>query len=263
MGEPTTVKILRLANVDYVTLNRPEVRNAFNEQLIAEMTAWADRAATDASLCGVVLNGSGPSFCAGADLAWMSKMAGYTREENLRDARAAAGMFAAIDKLPMPVIAQVHGAALGGGAGLAAVADVVVAAEDATFGFTEVKLGLIPAVIAPYVLVKIGQSAARELFVTGRRFSAGHAKDIGLVHAIVPAEALFDKVNKYLIEIAANGPEAMRAAKALIRKIADVSTVEAAGITAEAIAERRVSDEAQKMMKGFLNRNEKRRTKNE
>ena len=142
-------------------------------------------------------------------------MAGYTRDENLRDARAAADMFAAIDRLPMPVIAQIHGAALGGGAGLAAVADIAVAADDATFGFTEVKLGLIPAVIAPYVIAKIGQSAARELFVTGRRFDAEHARDIGLVHAIFPAAELIDGVNKYLIEIAKNGPEAMSAAKAL------------------------------------------------
>ena len=242
----------RLANVDYVTLNRPEVRNAFNEHLIAEMTAWAERAAADGSLRAVVISGAGPSFCAGADLAWMAKMAGYTQEENLRDARAAAAMFAAIDTLPMPVIAQIHGAALGGGAGLAAVADIAVAADDTTFGFTEVKLGLIPAVIAPYVLAKIGQSAARELFVTGRRFDAAHAKHIGLVHAVVPAADLIDRVNKYLIEIAANGPEAMSAAKALLRRIAIYRSHDATSITAKAIAERRVSDEAQKLMKGFL-----------
>ena len=252
MSEPSTIQVQRLANVDYVTLNRPEVRNAFNEHLIAEMTAWADRAAGDPSLRGVVMSGAGLSFCAGADLAWMAKMAGYTREENLRDARAAAAMFAAIDRLPVPVIAQIHGAALGGGAGLAAVADIVVAADDTTFGFTEVKLGLIPAVIAPYVLAKIGQSAARELFVTGRRFDAEHARQIGLVHAVVPAEALFDRVNKYLIEIAANGPEAMSVAKALVRQIANLSIAEAAPMTAEAIAQRRVSDEAQKLMKEFL-----------
>ena len=179
-------------------------------------------------------------------------MAEYTQEENLRDARAAAAMFAAIDTLPMPVVAQIHGAALGGGAGLAAVADIAVAADDTTFGFTEVKLGLIPAVIAPYVLAKIGQSAARELFVTGRRFDAAHARDIGLVHAVVPAAELIDRVNKYLIEIAANGPEAMRAAKALLRGIANQPIADTAPITAKAIAERRVSDEAQKMMKGFL-----------
>lgn len=252
MSEPVTIHVRRLADVDYVTLNRPEVRNAFNEQVIAEMTAWADRAATDGSLRGVVIGGAGPSFCAGADLAWMSKMAAYTHEENLRDARAAAAMFAAIDKLPMPVIAQIHGAALGGGAGLAAVADIAVAADDTTFGFTEVRLGLLPAVIAPYVLAKIGQSSARELFVTGRRFDAEHARRIGLVHAVVPAAELIDKVNGYVREIAANGPEAMVAAKALIRRIANLSIAEAAPITAEAIADRRVSDEAQKMMKVFL-----------
>lgn len=252
MSEPVTIHVRRLANVDYVTLNRPEVRNAFNEQVIAEMTAWADRAATDGSLRGVVIGGAGPSFCAGADLAWMSKMAAYTHEENLRDARAAAAMFATIDKLPMPVIAQIHGAALGGGAGLAAVADIAVAADDTTFGFTEVRLGLLPAVIAPYVLAKIGQSSARELFVTGRRFDAEHARRIGLVHAVVPAAELIDTVNGYVREIAANGPEAMVAAKALIRRIANLSIAEAAPITAEAIADRRVSDEAQKMMKVFL-----------
>lgn len=252
MSEPSTIHVRRLANVDYVTLNRPEVRNAFNEHLIVEMTTWAERAAVDRSLRAVVLNGAGPSFCAGADLAWMAKMAEYTQEENVRDAHAAAAMFAAIDTLPMPVVAQIHGAALGGGAGLAAVADIAVAADDTAFGFTEVKLGLIPAVIAPYVLAKIGQSAARELFVTGRRFDAAHARDIGLIHAVVPAGDLIDRVNKYLIDIAANGPEAMSAVKALLRRIANRSIADAAPITAEAIAERRVSDEAQRLMKQFL-----------
>jgi methylglutaconyl-CoA hydratase len=252
MSEPSTIDVQRRDNVEYVTLNRPEVRNAFNENLIAELTSWAQRAATERSLRGVVLNGAGRSFCAGADLAWMTKMAGYTEEENLRDAQAAAAMFASIDALPVPVIAQIHGAAVGGGAGLAAVADIAIAADDTTFGFTEVKLGLIPAVIAPYVLAKIGLSAARELFVSGRRFDAAYAREIGLVHAVVPAADLADRVNKYLIELASNGPEAMSAAKALLRKIADLSIAEAAPITAKAIAERRVSDEAQKLMKAFL-----------
>jgi len=236
MSVSSTIQLRRLANVEYVTLNRPEVRNAFNEHLIAEMTNWAERAATDQGLRAVVIDGAGASFSAGADLAWMAKMAGYTRDQNVRDARAAAAMFAAIDRLSVPVIAQVHGAALGGGAGLAAVADIVVAAEDATFGFTEVKLGLIPAVIAPYVLAKIGQSAARELFVTGRRFDAAYARTIGLVHAVVPAGQLVDTVNKYLIELAANGPEAMGEAKALLRRIANRTIADVTAMTAEAIA---------------------------
>ena len=155
-------------------------------------------------------------------------------------------------RCPMPVIAQIHGAALGGGAGLAAVADIAVAAEDATFGFTEVKLGLIPAVIAPYVLAKIGQSAARELFITGRRFDAAHAQDDRPRACCRARRRADDKVNKYLNEIATNGPEAMRAAKALLRRIANRSIDEAAPLTAEAIAERRVSAEAQKLMKAFL-----------
>jgi methylglutaconyl-CoA hydratase len=252
MSAPSTIQILRLANVEYVTLNRPEVRNAFNEHLIAEMTSWAQRAAADRELRAVVIAGAGPSFCAGADLSWMTKMAEYTREENLRDAGAAAAMFAAIDKLPVPVIAAVHGAALGGGSGLVAVADIAVAAADATFGFTEVKLGLLPAVIAPYALARIGQAAARELFITGRRFSAAYAKEIGLVHSVVPASELIQTVNTYLIELATNGPEAMAAAKALLRRISNLSIAEAAPLTADAIAERRVSPEAQRMMKAFL-----------
>ena len=249
---PLTIQVSRLVNVEYVTLFRPEVRNAFNEHLIAEMTSWAERAAKDRELRAVVISGAGPSFCAGADLAWMAKMAGYSREENLRDARAAAGMFAAIDTLPVPVIAQIHGAALGGGAGLAAVADIAVASEDAMFGFTEVKLGLIPAVIAPYVVAKIGQSAARELFITGWRFDASHAKEIGLVHAVVQPGDLTQTVNKYLHELARNGPEAMAAAKALLRQIANRTIDAVVPVTAEAIAERRVSAEAQKLMKAFL-----------
>jgi methylglutaconyl-CoA hydratase len=218
------------------------------------MTAWAERAASDKTLRAVVINGQGRSFCAGADLSWMAKMAGYSEEENLRDARAAAAMFGAVDTLPVPVIAQIHGAALGGGAGLAAVADIAVAAADTIFGFTEVKLGLIPSVIAPYVLAKIGQSAARELFITGRRFDAAHAQDIGLVHTVVPGADLIDAVNKYLVEIAANGPESMTAAKKLLRRIANQSIAESVPITAQAIAERRASDEAQTMMRRFLKR---------
>jgi methylglutaconyl-CoA hydratase len=252
MAAPSTIQITRLANVEYLTLNRPDVRNAFDERTIAELAEWVEQAGTDSALRAVVIAGSGKTFSAGADLAWMTKMAGYTRDENLRDARAAASLFAAIDRLPVPVIAQVHGAALGGGAGLVAVADIAVAADDTTFGFTEVKLGLIPAVIAPHVVARIGQSAARELFITGRRFDAAHALRIGLVHAVVPLAQLVDTVNKYLIELAANGPEAMAQAKALLHAIVNRQPAEVATLTAEAIADRRVSPEAQKLMKAFL-----------
>src|ERR1051325_3389083 len=166
MPDPT-LKVRRDEAVDYVELNRPQVRNAFNEELIQELSAYAARACEDKELRAVVLCGAGPVFCAGADLAWMTRMAGYSREDNVRDATAAADAFAALNTLPVPVIARIHGAALGGGTGLAAVADIAVADEGAIFGFTEVKLGLVPSIISPYVVAKIGESAARELFLTG------------------------------------------------------------------------------------------------
>src|SRR5207237_1967399 len=152
-------------------------------------------------------------FCAGADVAWMSRTVTYSEEENLRDAAAMSHMFAAIDGLPLPVVGRIQGAALGGGAGLAAVCDVVVAADDAVFGFTESKLGILPAVISPFALAKIGRSAARELFLTGARFSAARAKEIGLVHAVVPAAELDAAIDGYVREILAAGPEGVAAAK--------------------------------------------------
>ena len=165
--------------IEHLTLNRPDVRNAFNEVVIAELTAWAADARERAlrhELRVVVLSGAGKTFCAGADVTWMSKTIAYTEDENLRDAAAMSRMFAAIDALPVPVVGRIHGAALGGGAGLAAVCDIVVADEQTLFGFTEVKLGILPAVISPFALAKIGRSAARELFLTGARFSAARAR---------------------------------------------------------------------------------------
>src|SRR3954465_4722974 len=201
-----------------VTLNRPEVRNAFNEQLIAELTAWAGSVTTSTARVAV-LAGAGKMFCAGADLAWMSKMVQYTHEENVRDARAMANMFEALDRLPIPLIGRVHGAALGGGVGLAAVCDIVVAAEDAAFGFTEVKLGILPAVISPYAIAKIGPSAARELFLTGARFSAARAREIGLVHAIGQETELDRIVAKYVNDLLTSAPQAIAAAKVLIAAV--------------------------------------------
>src|SRR6476646_3652551 len=190
--------------VERLTLNRPEVRNAFNDEVIGELTAWA-QATREAGQRGdirvVVLAGAGKLFCAGADVNWMSKTVGYSRDENLRDASAMSRMFAAIDALPLPVVGRVQGAARGGGAGLAAVCDIVVAAESALFGFTETKLGILTAVISQFALAKIGRSAARELFLTGARFSAARAKEIGLVHAVVPAVELDAAVAGYVAEI--------------------------------------------------------------
>jgi methylglutaconyl-CoA hydratase len=236
-----------------VTLNRPEVRNAFDEESIAELTAWAGSVTAGGSARVAVLAGAGKAFCAGADLTWMSKMVAYTRDENIRDARAMAGMFEALDRLPIPLVGRVHGAALGGGVGLAAVCDIVVAAEDAIFGFTEVKLGIIPAVISPFVLAKIGRSAARELFLTGARFSAERAREIGLVHAVGDEAELDRMVGKYANDLLSSAPEAVASAKALIAEVcAARNRSGATELTIDAIAERRVSAEGQDGMRAFL-----------
>jgi len=182
----------------------------------------------------------------------MSKMVSYSEEDNLRDAMAMSRMFAGLNTLPVPLVGRIHGAALGGGCGLAAVCDIVVADDQAVFGFTEVKLGILPAVISPFALAKIGRSAARELFLTGMRFSAARAREIGLVHAVVSAADLNVSVARYVAEIMTAGPEGIAAAKALIPKVWNATLDEAMPMTAKAIAARRVSDEGQEGMKAFL-----------
>ena len=241
--------------VERLTLNRPDVRNAFNEHVIAELTDWASRTADAAVKHEVrvaVIAGAGKVFCAGADVTWMSKTVHYTEEENLRDAMAMSRMFAAIDALPIAVVGRIQGAALGGGAGLAAVCDIVVADEAALFGFTETKLGILPAVISPFALAKVGQAAARELFLTGARFSSHRAKEIGLVHDVVATAELDAAVERHIKEILTAGPEAVAAAKALIPAVWGRSIADAMPITAAAIAERRVSPEGQEGLQAFL-----------
>ena len=241
--------------VERLTLNRPDVRNAFNEHVIAELTEWAARtreAAVRHEVRAVVIAGAGKVFCAGADVTWMSKTVQYTEEDNLRDAMAMSRLFAAINELPVAVIGRVQGAALGGGAGLAAVCDIVVAEDAALFGFTETKLGILPAVISPFALAKIGQSAARELFLTGARFSAARAKEIGLVHEVVAAAELDGAITRHVQEVLTAGPEAVAAAKALIPDVWGRPLPDAMSITAAAIAARRVSPEGQEGLRAFL-----------
>jgi methylglutaconyl-CoA hydratase len=241
------------AAVEYLTLNRPEVRNAFNAEMIAEITSWADTVAAQAAgLRAVVIAGAGRTFCAGADAAWMAETITYSAAQNLQDAQALSAMFQTINNLPLPVIGRVQGAAMGGGSGLAAVCDIVVAAQDAVFAFSEVKLGLIPAVISPFVLAKIGRSAARELFLTGARFPAARAYEIGLVHAVAPAADLDATVAGYVAELTTGGPEAIAAAKRLVEEVAGISAEHAAALTASAIAARRTSAEGQEGLQAFL-----------
>jgi methylglutaconyl-CoA hydratase len=248
------IDVRRDGSVEYLTLNRPEVRNAFNDEMIAELAAWARGAAADAALRVVVLSGAGKVFSAGADASWMARMAGFSRDENIRDARRAAEMFLALDSLSAAVVGRVHGAALGGGAGLTAICDIVVAEQETVFGFTETKLGILPAMISPYVLRKIGPSAARELFLTGMRFSAARAKEIGLIHAVVAAPALNETVDRYVGELLTASPTAVAAAKRLIPQVWGQSPQDALSMTAEVLATQRASREGQEGLRAFLER---------
>ena len=247
-----TLTIHRDGPVEYVTLNRPDVRNVFNPTLIAELEDWARGVGSCGDLRAAVLDGAGKVFSAGADLDWMAESAGYTCDRNVEDAKRMAAMFDALDTLPVPLVGCVHGAALGGGCGLVAVCDIVVAEEHTTFGFTEVKLGLLPAVISPYAIAKIGRSAARELFLTGARFPASRAREIGLIHAVTSSEQLHPTVGGYVRELLAAGPEAARAAKQMIRQVWPLAGDRVRDVTAEAIAARRVSAEGQEGIHAFL-----------
>lgn len=237
--------------VTTVTLNRPDVRNAFNEVLIDELTAWA-KSVTAGSTRVAVLQGAGPTFSAGADINWMAKMVGYSRDENVADAERAAMMFNALDRLPVPLIGRIHGAALGGGSGLAAVCDVVVSADDALFGFTEVVLGILPAMISPYVVRRIGISNARELCLSGTRFDAARAKTIGLVSDVVPAADLDTAVERHVELFLKAAPGAVARAKALLRQVHGRLPEDVIGLTTAAIADQRVSAEGQEGLKAFL-----------
>lgn len=238
--------------VERVTLNRPNLRNAFNDRVIAELHTWARRTAASETVQIVVLAGAGPVFSAGADLEWMARGVDLEPEAIVDEVRALHDMLEAIDHLPQPVIGRVQGAAIAGGVGLTAVCDVVVAAETAVFGFSEVKLGIVPAIISPFVIRKIGASAARELFLTGARFSASRAREIGLVHRVVAAERLDEAVDEYVAEISTGSPSAIRAAKALIRKVTASPASEAFEVTGPAIVARRISPDGQEGVRRFL-----------
>lgn len=249
------LRVVRDGPFARVTLTRPEVRNAFNAELIAALRTLFGGLSGEPPdvLRAVVLAGDGEAFCAGADVEWMRAAASLSVDENERDAAALQAMLTAVDSCPVPVIARVHGVALGGGMGLCAVSDVVLARADATFGFTETKLGILPAVIAPFVVAKIGESAARALFPTGQRFDAERACAIGLVHEVLPDEATLDaRVAAILDELRSAGPTALRAAKALVRELRTLDPDEARRHTIRHIAQQRTSPEGQEGLAAFL-----------
>jgi methylglutaconyl-CoA hydratase len=242
-----------------VWLDRPERRNAFNAELIAALHETFTSFDADESLRAVVLAGRGDAFCAGGDLEWMRASGELTHSDNVADAARAAAMFSAVDSCPVPVIARVHGYALGGGTGLACCCDIVLARDDARFGFTEVRLGLIPATIAPFALARIGRSQARALFLTGELFDAEHARAIGIVHGVCGDDKALDvAVERTLANVLRGGPAALRAAKALIAGLRDGDPAPQSLRAAEALAERRASDEGREGIAAFLERRDPR-----
>jgi methylglutaconyl-CoA hydratase len=235
-----------------VTLNRPAVHNALDGALVAELT---DSLASVGGIDGVrvlLLDGAGPSFCAGGDLAWMRTVAGFSDEENLADARALAGLLRALNGCPVPTVARVHGSAFGGGIGLLACCDIALAAADTRFGFTETKLGLLPAVISPYVVGKIGPGHARALFASGERFDAQRALQIGLVHRVVAPLDLDSLVERQLAEMLTSAPGAAAEARALIERVAGRAPEEVEAVTTATIARLRASEEGREGLAAFL-----------
>lgn len=235
-----------------MALARPDTRNALNAGLIEELRSCMEELAEDGNVRVVVLTGEGGFFCAGADIGYMRDTASFSYEENLEDARRLAAMFGAVDGCPKPIVARIQSAAIGGGVGLVAAADVAVAQEGTVFAFSEVRLGISPATIAPFVVRKIGHSQVRALFLTGERFDAARAQAIGLLHEVASEEDLDAVVQEKVEGLLLGGPEALAATKALLRELRDAVPSEVTEITARRIAELRTGEEGQEGLGAFL-----------
>lgn len=252
--ELKTLELEKVGGILHLRLNRPERRNAFNGEVISELARSFSEVSEDSGVRVVLLSGKGKSFSAGADLNWMQEQADLPAAENAAGAEEMARMFLAIARCKKPVVARIHGHALGGGSGLTAAADIAICAENTVFGLTEVKLGIIPAVISPFVLQKIGVSKARALFLTGERFDGREAERIGLVHRALPEDKLDQEVERVITELRSAGPEAIAQAKTLIQEVADLSLEDAIPLTSRRIAELRATPEAREGMGAFLDK---------
>ena len=251
----SALTITTAGHIARVTVNRPEVRNAFNEGLIGELTEAFHSLGRDPTLRAIVLAAEGKAFCAGADLNWMKAMAGYDWDENHGDAGRLAEMLWTIYRCPVPVIARVQGDVYAGGVGLVAACDIVVAVDTANFCLSEAKLGLLPATIGPYVVRALGEQASRRYFVTAERFSATEAHRLGLVHELATPETLDEKVDVLLAAVVANGPSAVRACKTLVQDVAHAPITDALrDDTARRIADIRASTEGREGVASFLNK---------
>ncbi len=253
-----TIKYSIQNKVAWVTLNRPEIHNAFNETMISELLELYNKIGNMLDVRVVVITGEGKSFCAGADLNWMGGVIEYSYEQNLNESLQLAELFYTMYSLPQPTIAMVNGAAIGGGAGMVAVNDFVIASDQAKFSFSEVKLGLVPACISPYVIRRVGENRSRELFLSGERIDAHKAFNFGFVNQVVAHNELEKTVNQQIDQLLSSGPNALAICKDLLEKVPQMSLEQAKKYTAESIANLRVSDEGQEGMKAFF---EKRKPK--
>ena len=253
-----TIRLAVDGDVARITFARPDVHNAFNATMIGELAQAFDRVKTEVSVRVVVLTGEGESFCAGADINWMRKIIDYSYEQNLSESLQLAEALHKLYSLPKPTVAMVNGTAIGGGNGFLSACDIAVAAEEAHFGLSEVKIGLVPAAISPFVIRKIGESKAREYFLTGKRISAQKAQEIGLVNQVVPREKLEETVDELVSLLLTSGPEALANCKELIFQVPQMGLEEVKEFTARMISDLRISEEGQEGMASFL---EKRKPK--
>jgi methylglutaconyl-CoA hydratase len=253
-----TIEIQREDDIVTIYLNRPEVHNAMSEQLMKELTKCFNELSKDKKIRIIILTGKGKSFCAGADLNWMKSMVNYSKEENIRDSRLLVSLYDSIYNCPKPVIGRVNGHAFGGGLGLFAVCDIAIAVPHCKFAFSEVKLGIIPAVISTYIARRVNLSNMRRLFITGERFDSEYAKDIGLIDYVVPAEELDKKIEFYIKLLRSSGPIAIREVKKLIDSYEKTDIENYKNHTVEKISELRISKEGQEGINAFL---EKRKSK--
>ncbi|HER00359.1 MAG TPA: enoyl-CoA hydratase/isomerase family protein [candidate division Zixibacteria bacterium] len=254
MSEYSTIKFKREDRIARITFCRPEIHNAFNSDMIRELIDTFNKMKDDKDVRVIVMTGEGKSYCAGADLNWMRAVKDYSYEQNLKESLELAALFRLIYEFPRPVIGRINGAAIGGGTGFVAVTDIAIAADTAIFSFSEVKIGVVPACISPYVVKRVGEGRAREFFLTGERLTAQRALDSGLVNQAVPAEELDTAVDKMIKQILTSGPDAIGVCKSLLHNIANQNMDEAEKYTAEVIANLRKSPEGQEGMDAFLNK---------
>ncbi len=249
-----TIKYIKEGKVGNIIFNRPKIHNAFNSLVIDEMIQLFDSLEKDSDLRVIVITGAGKSFCAGADLNWMRSVVNQSFEENLIESNRLAELFYKVYSFKLPVIGKINGAAIGGGTGFVAVCDIAIAAESAKFSFSEVKIGVVPACIGPYVIKKMGEGKARELFITGERMLAKRAFEVGLVNKFVEDDKLDSAVEELVGTIISSGPEAVSMAKKLVSEVPSMSPEQFKPYTAEMIAKLRISDEGQEGMDAFLNK---------